>query len=66
MEIAIIEAIGFERTGRIFHTYVNPETPMGRIAKEITGITDEFLKTKPLFRYVAQAFINFMQAALNL
>ncbi len=60
VEIGAVELIGHMPTGRTFHEYINPERSMPQGAFEIHGLGDDFLRDKPLFRDVAQAFLDFI------
>ncbi|WP_371396578.1 DNA polymerase III subunit epsilon [Fretibacter rubidus] len=59
-EIGCIEIIDFLPTGRSFHAYCNPQREVPEKVVEITGLTTEFLRDKPLFKSVAQDFIDFL------
>ncbi len=63
IEIGCIELIDRKFTGRQYHQYVNPQRLVDPEAMEVHGITDEFLKDKPLFGHVANAFIDFISGA---
>jgi DNA polymerase III, epsilon subunit, Proteobacterial len=64
VEIGAIEIIGNRETGRTYHQYISP---MGRKvdagALEVHGLSDEFLKDKPSFRMISQAFLDFIRGA---
>ena len=59
-EIGCVELIDFMPTGKTYHTYVDPQRELSAKVTEITGLTTEFLKGKPLFEDIAQAFIDFV------
>ncbi|MEM6711557.1 MAG: DNA polymerase III subunit epsilon [Pseudomonadota bacterium] len=59
-EIAGVELIDFVPTGIEFHEYVNPTIPMPAKAEEIHGLSDDFLKDKPLFDAVADKWVDFI------
>lgn len=61
IEIACIELINKSKTGKSFHTYVNPRRDVPQEAVNIHGITYEFLQDKPIFDHVAEAMIAFIQ-----
>lgn len=63
IEIGCVEMIGRKLTNRHFHVYINPERPVEIEAFNVHGISDEFLSDKPLFREVAQDFLDFIQGA---
>lgn len=60
VEIGAVEMIGRLRTGRVFHAYLNPERDMPPEAQNIHGLSEEFLRDKPLFAEVAEDFLLFV------
>lgn len=60
VEIGCVELIGGVRTGKFFHSYLNPERDVPEEAKRIHGISTEFLKDKPLFAEVVEEFLTFV------
>ena len=60
VEIGAVELDGHVPTGRTYHQYINPQRSMPKGAFEVHGLGDEFLSTKPLFREIAQDFIDFI------
>jgi DNA polymerase-3 subunit epsilon len=63
VEIACVEIIDKVRTGRFFHTYINPQRDMPEEAFRIHGISGEFLSDKPVFDKVAHEFLEFIKDA---
>lgn len=63
IEIGCVELINRRLTDRQFHMYINPERPIDDGAVEVHGITTEFLQDKPLFKDVAEDFIEFIRGA---
>ena len=59
-EIGCVEVIDLMPTGKTFHAYINPERDVPQKVTEITGLTWEFLKDKPLFADKAQEFLDFV------
>lgn len=59
-EIGAIEVIDFMPTGRSFHAYLDPQREVPDKVVEITGLTTEFLRGKPLFKNVARDFLEFI------
>jgi len=59
-EIGAIEVIDFMPTGRSFHAYLDPQREVPEKVVEITGLTTEFLRGKPLFKDVARDFLEFI------
>ena len=63
IEIGCIELVQRRRTGREFHTYLNPDRAIDEGARAVTGIADEFLLDKPRFADIAQDFLAFIDGA---
>ncbi|CAN7351813.1 DNA polymerase III subunit epsilon [Rhizobium sp. LjRoot30] len=64
IEIGGIELFNHFPTGNTLHLYINPgDTKVHPDALAIHGITDEFLKDKPVFAAVAQDIVSFFQGA---
>ena len=61
VEVGALEMINKVITGNKFHYYINPERDMPSEAYRIHGISGEFLRDKPLFKNIANEFINFIQ-----
>ncbi len=59
-EIGCIEIIDLLPTGKQFHTYCDPLRDVPPKVVEITGLTTEFLRGKPLFTDVADDFLEFV------
>ena len=55
VEIGCIELLNRIPTGQTFHRYLNPERDMPEEAFAVHGLTDGFLKDKPLFAEVAKS-----------
>lgn len=60
IEIGCVELINHIPTGAHFHVYIDPQRPVHPDAMRVHGITDEFLKGKPLFAAIADDFLNFI------
>lgn len=63
VEIGCVELVNHIPTGQTFHVYINPERTMPRGAYDVHGLSDDFLKDKPLFREVANEFASFIEDA---
>jgi DNA polymerase-3 subunit epsilon len=63
IEIGAVEMIKRKPTNHTYHQYIYPERTVPQEAIEVHGITDEFLKDKPLFSEVADDFMNFVKGA---
>lgn len=61
VEIGCVELINHVRTGNHFHIYLNPERDMPQEAYRVHGLSAEYLSDKPLFRDIADAFLEFIQ-----
>ena len=60
VEIGCIEMENRFLTGQSFHQYINPERSMPPDAFAIHGLSDSFLKDKPKFADIADAFLDFI------
>jgi DNA polymerase-3 subunit epsilon len=60
IEIAALEIIDFLPTGKKFHKYVNPQRDVPESSVNIHGITEKFLEDKPLFKEIADEFLEFV------
>ncbi|MFC4235941.1 exonuclease domain-containing protein [Thalassospira xianhensis] len=60
VEIGLVEIIAGVRTGRVFHSYLNPMTNSSYHAAQIHGLTDEFLSTQPTLEQVGREMLNFI------
>ena len=61
VEIGAVELYNHMPTGEVFHVYINPERSMPQSAFEVHGLGDDFLRDKPVFRDVAQSFLEFVR-----
>jgi len=57
VEIGCVEMVNRFLTGRTFHQYLNPERSMPPDAFKVHGLSDGFLKDKPKFIEIADAFL---------
>jgi DNA polymerase-3 subunit epsilon len=60
VEIGALELFNHIPTGRIFHTYVNPERDMPEDALQVHGLTSAFLAEQPAFAEVVDEFLAFL------
>ena len=60
VEIGAVELMGHMATGKTYHQYINPEREMPDEAFQVHGLGDEFLRDKPKFAQVGQAFLDFI------
>lgn len=63
VEIGCIEIIDRKITDKKFHTYINPLRQIDPEARKITGISDDFLTSQPLFQDVVNNFLDFLENA---
>jgi DNA polymerase-3 subunit epsilon len=63
IEIGALELIDRQLTGRQYHVYLNPEREIEQGALEVHGITEEFLRDKPLFAEIADDLLAFADGA---
>lgn len=60
IEIGVVEVIDGRFTGNEFHVYLDPQRAIDERAEQVHGISLEMLRGKPLFRDVAQDFLDFV------
>ena len=63
IEIGCVEVVNRKLTGQHFHRYLNPERDIDEGAIEVHGITNEYLLDKPLFKEVAEEFLDFIKGS---
>lgn len=63
VEIGGVELVNHIATGRTFHVYINPERSMPKAAFDVHGLSEEFLRDKPVFAAVARDFAEFVEGA---
>jgi DNA polymerase-3 subunit epsilon len=59
VEIGGIELLNHMPTGRVYHQYINPQRDMPKEAFDVHGISEDFLADKPVFKEIAQEFLDF-------
>lgn len=60
VEIGAVELIGHMPTGNTYHQYINPQRDMPEDAFRVHGLSEEFLRDKPVFSDIAEAFLEFV------
>lgn len=60
VEIGCVELLNHLPTGKTYHQYINPERAMPKGAFEVHGLGDDFLRNKPVFAKIGQAFLDFI------
>jgi len=63
VEIGCVELLHHLPTGKTYHVYLNPQRDMPEEAFNIHGLSGKFLSDKPLFRDIAEEFIEFIADA---
>ncbi|MGE4348425.1 MAG: DNA polymerase III subunit epsilon [Candidatus Berkiella sp.] len=63
IEIGCVEMMHRRLTGKTFHVYLNPEREVDKGAFMVHGISNDFLKDKPLFHEIVDEFITFIKDA---
>lgn len=63
IEIGCVELIERKLTGRHYHVYINPQREVDEGAFRVHGISNEFLKDKPLFSDIRSEFLQFVGGA---
>lgn len=62
VEIGAVELINHLPTGKTLQLYINPEREVPAEATAVHGITNEFLRDKPIFSQVYSDFLDFIGA----
>lgn len=62
IEVGAIEMINRKLTGSSIHIYINPKKPVGD-SENVHGISDEFLKDKPLYAEIADILFEYLEGA---
>lgn len=60
VEIGCVEMRGNVRTDKFFHAYINPERSMPRAAEEVHGLSEDFLRDKPVFSKIVGPLLEFL------
>ena len=60
VEIGAVELINHMPTSNDFHVYINPERDMPTEAFNVHGLSEEFLREKPVFAAVVDDFLKFV------
>jgi DNA polymerase-3 subunit epsilon len=60
IEIGAVEMIDWNLTGKAYHRYINPQREVSKEAFRVHGISTEFLKSKPVFKRLADRFLEFI------
>ena len=63
IEIGAVELIKRRLTQSNYHQYIFPERSVPQDAIDVHGITDEFLKGKPLFSQIVDDFMEYVKGA---
>jgi DNA polymerase-3 subunit epsilon len=60
IEIGCVELVNRRQTGNNFQCYVNPQREVDEGAQEVHGLSSKELLDKPLFKDVAESFLEFV------
>lgn len=63
IEVGVVEMLNRRVTGRHLHFYFNPGRPVDEGAREVHGLTNEFLADKPPFADIAKELLDFIEGA---
>jgi DNA polymerase-3 subunit epsilon len=63
IEIGCVELVNRRITGNTYHQYIQPDRVIDAGAREVHGITDQFLADKPRFADIAEEFLTFIRGA---
>ena len=61
VEIGCVELNNQIATGKVFHTYINPQRSVSEDAYKVHGYSDKFLSDKKTFLEIAEDFLNFIK-----
>ncbi len=61
IEIGCVELVNHLPTGKHLQIYINPEREIPADATAVHGITDDFVKDKPVFSQIYTEFLDFIQ-----
>ena len=62
IEVGAIEMVNRKLTGSSIHIYINPQKPVGE-SENIHGISDDFLKDKPVYAEIADVLFDYLKGA---
>lgn len=60
IEVGCLELVNRRFTGKSFHYYINPQRLVDKEAYAVHGLSDEFLRDKPLFSHIANELLAFI------
>ncbi len=60
VEIGAVELLNHLPTGNVYHQYIDPQRDVPDGAFQVHGLSREFLSDKPVFKDIAQAFLEFI------
>ncbi|AOG03459.1 DNA polymerase III subunit epsilon [Bosea sp. RAC05] len=63
VEFGGVEVIDTVETGNVLHKYINPQRDMPEDAFKVHGLSEEFLRDKPVFAAVAREIADFLDGA---
>jgi len=63
IEIGCVELVNRRITGNTYHQYIQPDRAIDAGAREVHGITDQFLADKPRFADITEEFVAFIRGA---
>lgn len=63
IEIGCLELINRRFTGKSFHHYINPQRLVDKEAYAVHGLSDEFLRDKPIFSAIVQDLLAFIDGS---
>ncbi|MBT3331292.1 MAG: DNA polymerase III subunit epsilon [Rhodospirillaceae bacterium] len=63
VEIGCVELLNLVPTGNVYHVYINPERDMPEEAYNVHGLSETFLREKPVFEEIVQDFLEFVEGA---
>ncbi|MDR3326024.1 MAG: DNA polymerase III subunit epsilon [Rhodospirillaceae bacterium] len=61
VEIGCVELVNHLATGKVYHTYINPNRDIPEEAIKIHGLSEEFLREHPTFAELSDDFLGFIE-----
>ena len=63
IEVAAVEYINRQPSGKEFHSYINPQREVGIESYRIHGLDSDFLREHPLFSEIVESLLDFVRDA---
>ena len=63
IEIGCLELYNHLPTGKVYHQYINPQRDVPLEAFRVHGLSEDFLRDKPVFSEIVEDFLNFIEGS---